>query len=225
MELLNKINFTDRDELYILGDIVDRGPHPIKVLQDMMMRPNVFPIIGNHDYVALMMLKKLNVEITSDNAETHLSEEDMLDYMHWIQDGGETTINEFSALDMEEREDILEYMEEEFSIYHELFVDGKRYVLVHAGLNGFEADKDIGDYGLADLLFYRADYGKRYFSDENTFLVTGHTPTIKFRKDGKALVYEENGHVAIDCGCVYGERLAAYCVNTGEVFYAESKKS
>lgn len=85
MELLNKINFNNRDELYILGDVVDRGSHPMKVLQDMMMRPNVFPIIGNHDYVALMTLKKLNVEIISENAETHLSQEDMLDYMRWIE--------------------------------------------------------------------------------------------------------------------------------------------
>lgn len=224
MELLKKINFTDHDELYILGDIVDRGPHPMKVLQDMMMRPNVFPIIGNHDYVALMMLKKLNVEITSENAEAHLNQEDMLDYIHWIQDGGETTIREFSALNMEEREDILEYMEEEFSIYHELSINGKRYILVHAGLNDFEEDKEIEDYGLADLLFYRADYSRKYFSDGSTYLVTGHTPTINFRKDGKALIYEKNGHIAIDCGCVYGGRLAAYCVNTGEAFYAEAKK-
>lgn len=26
MELLNKIKFSDKDELYILGDAVDRGP-------------------------------------------------------------------------------------------------------------------------------------------------------------------------------------------------------
>lgn len=51
MELLRKINFKDSDELYILGDVVDKGPHPIKVIQDMMMRTNVFPIIGNHDYI------------------------------------------------------------------------------------------------------------------------------------------------------------------------------
>lgn len=36
--LLEKIRFSDNDELYVLGDAVDRGPEPIKVLQDMMRR-------------------------------------------------------------------------------------------------------------------------------------------------------------------------------------------
>lgn len=222
IELLNKINFKDSDELYILGDIVDRGPHPIKVIQDMMMRPNVFPIIGNHDYVALMMLKKLSVEITSDNVDTLMSNDDMISYMHWLNDGGETTIKEFTSLDMEEREDILEYLEEEFSIYHELIFKGKRYVLVHAGINDFYEDKDMDEYDLKDLLFYRADYNKRYFCDENAYLVTGHTPTMRIRTDEKPLVYEENGHIAIDCGCVYGGSLAAYCVDTGETVYVKN---
>ena len=36
--LLEKIRFSDNDKLYVLGDAVDRGPEPIKVLQDMMRR-------------------------------------------------------------------------------------------------------------------------------------------------------------------------------------------
>lgn len=217
--LLKKITLKDSDELYILGDILDRGPHPIKVLQDMMMRPNVFPIIGNHDYVALMMLKKLSVEITSDNVDNIMSNDDMISYMHWMNDGGETTIKEFIALDMEEREDILEYLEEEFSIYHEINCNGKRYVLVHAGINDFDEQKELDEYELKDLLFYRADYSRRYFKDEDTYLVTGHTPTMNIRADKRAMVYEENGHIAIDCGCVFDGQLAAYCVDTGESFY------
>ena len=39
--LLDKIHFSHRDELYVLGDAMDRGPEPIKVIQDMMRRPNV----------------------------------------------------------------------------------------------------------------------------------------------------------------------------------------
>ena len=44
--LLKKIDFSDEDELYVLGDVVDCGPEPIKVLQDMMKRPNVIFILG-----------------------------------------------------------------------------------------------------------------------------------------------------------------------------------
>ena len=68
-EALEKINFNEQDTLYVLGDVVDRGPEPIKLLQNMMLRPNVLPIIGNHEYMALTVLKKLCVEITEENAE------------------------------------------------------------------------------------------------------------------------------------------------------------
>ena len=222
IELLNKINLKDSDTVYVLGDVVDRGPHPVKVLQDMMMRVNVFPIIGNHDYVALLLLKKLCVEVTEDNAEDYLSEQDLQDYMHWLADGGQTTIDEFLKLSVEEREELIEYMEE-FSVYEELEVNGREFVLVHAGLNGFEEDKDMEDYSLADLLFYRADYTKKYFNAESKLLVTGHTPTPRLRADKKPLVYEENGHIALDCGCVYGGQLAAYCLDTGECVYVGKK--
>ncbi len=76
-KLLKAIKFTDRDDLYVLGDVVDRGPESMKVLQDMMLRHNVYPILGNHEYMALKVLRKLNVEINADNAATHLSQDEL----------------------------------------------------------------------------------------------------------------------------------------------------
>ncbi len=221
-KLLEKIHFGEEDELYVLGDVVDRGPEPMKVLQDMMLRPNVYPILGNHDYVALCILEKLNVEIQEENAQSHLSEKDLLDYMYWIKDGGKTTAEAFRRLSAQERADILEYIKE-FSLCEEVFLGEKRYILVHADLHDFEEGKDLDDYALADFLFYRAEYDKRYAKDKNTFLVTGHTPTFLIREDREALVYEKNGHIAIDCGCVYGERLAAYCLDRGTVTYVQKQ--
>lgn len=34
--------------LYILGDILDREPNPIKIILDVMERPNVEVMAGNH---------------------------------------------------------------------------------------------------------------------------------------------------------------------------------
>ncbi len=42
-KLLDKIHFSDKDLLYVLGDVIDRGPEPIKVLMDMAQRFNVIP--------------------------------------------------------------------------------------------------------------------------------------------------------------------------------------
>ena len=218
IELLERINFKDEDEWYILGDVVDRGPEPIKVLRDMMFRPNVYPILGNHDYMALKVLRKLNVEIKQDNFDSHLQDSDLLDYLYWMQEGGKTTVEQFQKLSSDEKEEILEYLQE-FCLYEEVWVNEKRFVLAHADLHGFQEEKDLEDYALEDLIFYRADYEKRYYKDENTILVTGHTPTFLIREDKMPLIYNEKGHVAIDCGCVYGKSLAAYCLDNGKVEY------
>lgn len=219
-KLLKAIKFTDKDDLYVLGDVVDRGPEPMKVLQDMMLRHNVYPVLGNHEYMAMKVLRKLNVEISPDNVGTHLSSEDLMNFTYWAQDGGDTTAADFRKLSAEEKEDILEYLEE-FALYDEVVVKGKRYVMVHADLHDFSEEKELDDYDLTDLILHRADYDKRYFKDENTFLITGHTPTFLINEDQSPCVYQKNGHIAIDCGCFYGERLAAYCIDTGKVTYVE----
>lgn len=221
LKLLEKINFTDQDDLYILGDVVDRGPKPIELIQDLMLRPNVYPILGNHDCVALTVLERFNVQITGEKAASHLTKEDLLNYVNWIENGGAVTARQFTKLGKEEKQDILDYLRE-FSAYEEVYTAGKRYVLVHGDIHGFQEDRDLDSYDLLDLAFHRADYDRRYYQDPHTFLVTGHTPTVVIREDGLPLVYEKNGHIAVDCGCVYGGKLAAYCLGTGEVYYVES---
>lgn len=42
--MLNKIQFTDEDELYILGDIMDRGPNSIDIYYFVKAMPNVHMI-------------------------------------------------------------------------------------------------------------------------------------------------------------------------------------
>ena len=42
-ELLEKINFGPDDTLYVLGDVIDRGPDGFKIMLDMAQRPNAAP--------------------------------------------------------------------------------------------------------------------------------------------------------------------------------------
>ncbi|MDD6083438.1 MAG: metallophosphoesterase, partial [Oscillospiraceae bacterium] len=41
LKMLDVIKFSDDDVLYILGDIIDRGPEPIEIILDIMTRPNI----------------------------------------------------------------------------------------------------------------------------------------------------------------------------------------
>ena len=62
--MLETISLCGEDTLYILGDAVDRGPEPIPILLDMMQRPNVRPVLGNHEYMAALCLCALVKKIT-----------------------------------------------------------------------------------------------------------------------------------------------------------------
>ena len=42
LKMLEKINFSDNDTLYILGDMIDRGPQSAELLIDIFSRKNVF---------------------------------------------------------------------------------------------------------------------------------------------------------------------------------------
>ncbi len=130
IEMLELINLREHDSLYILGDIVDRGLHPMKILQDMMKRPNVFGIFGNHE---LMMAECFNIitqEITNELLD-NFDEEALIKLSDWMNNGAFQTIQELKKLSEEERKDIIEYLME-FTAYEEVTVNGKDYLLVHA---------------------------------------------------------------------------------------------
>ena len=222
-ELLKKISFGPDDELYVLGDVIDRGEHGMKILQDMMMRSNVIPIAGNHEYMALNALPWLLQEITDDSLSSFTS--DKIDALtQWIAVGGDTSIKEFAALSKEEKEDILDYLND-FSLYEEVYAGGRKYLLVHAGLKNFKEDFDIDHCDISDLIFETCDYDKCYFDD--CYLVTGHLPVREIRRRYGIETSEEhqddvlfrNHHIATDCGCGYGLRLAAVCLDTLQVYY------
>ncbi len=216
IKMLELINFKDTDELYILGDIVDRGPKSIELLIDMSMRTNVFPIIGNHDMTALMLLKRLCVEITEENYKTQLDEELLQVFSMWQLDGGQETLDGFRALSNDDKTALIEYMEE-FLPYEALEVNGNRFILVHGGIPFEQRDVPLSKQSVYRLAAERPDYTKRYY--KNIYLVTGHTPTVNIDEKYKGRIYSENGHIAIDCGAGYGMPLGCIRLDDFKEFY------
>lgn len=73
--MLEKIGFSKEDILYVNGDVIDRGEHSMAILQTMMQYPNIKPIIGNHEWMALRYLASLvyedELKETTDFDELH----------------------------------------------------------------------------------------------------------------------------------------------------------
>lgn len=221
VDVLKKIQLKDTDKLYILGDVLDRGPHPIKTMEKLMKMPNCIFISGNHELMALECLTFLAKDI----ADISLDELDdaMVDSLvTWQYNGSKTTIEEFRALDKDSRQKIIDFIKEA-SIYEEIFVEQKKYLLAHT-FGNFSPQKSMEDYSLRDFMWVCADYDTTYFND--IYVVTGHTPTQMIKGNlNPGYIYRHNNHIAIDCGAHYpGGRLAAICLDTGEEFYSYEEK-
>ena len=81
--MLQKINFSKEDTLYILGDVVDRGPHPVELLREIMATPNMKMLLGNHEFMCLRYF-------APDALEKYIQ--------HWNRNGNATTLEGFNKL-------------------------------------------------------------------------------------------------------------------------------
>ncbi|MBQ9748880.1 MAG: metallophosphoesterase [Clostridia bacterium] len=218
IRMLRTIRFSDDDVLYILGDVLDRGEHPIRILTDMSMRANVIPLRGNHEELAEHVLRRLCVEITAENCESHLTPEDLDAMSSWLLDGGATTIEEFTKLPMDDRLFLLEYLEE-FTDIEEITVGDSTFVLTHAGLSDFHPDKPLADYAPFRYGIDETDYETRYYPDK--YLVTGHIPTLRISPEHDGRIYIRNGHIAIDCGATFDRPLGCLRLDDMMEFYVK----
>ena len=219
LRLLEALHFSAQDTLYIIGDLLDRGPQPMTLVQDIMGRENVTALAGNHDAVACLLLRYL---IHGGRAQD-LTEDVMLDILRWQSDGGTSTLAEFQKLSVPERQEVLDWLQE-LELYREIEVGGNAFVLVHGGLgDAFSPARPLDSYELDDYLFSRTDYNRVYFPDK--FVVSGHTPTRLIPNNPSPdRIYRANRHIAIDCGCTSGGYLGAICLESGEEFYVSKAR-
>ena len=215
-QMLEKINPGEHDAVFVLGDVLDVGDDGIGILQDMMYRANIYPVLGEREYYAKKLLLDIASRGSVENALKSLEGEKKELLEKWLSLEGEKTIEDFLKLSDEDREAVLDYLEE-FNPFEEIICNGKKFILAHAGINDFDEEKALEDYDEENFIFAKTDYNEIYF--KNAYLVTGHTPTVAIGKEFAGKVYAKKRHLALDCGAAFGGRLAAVCLDTLKVFY------
>lgn len=211
--LLRQIRFTDNDTMYVLGDIVDYGEESMELLCDLSMRFNVIPIVGDHDYRALRLLTELDKMLRDG---TTPDPEILGEMTEWIRDGGQKTMEGFKALDDDMKEGILEYLSD-LSLYEEIEVKGKKYLLLHAGIADFDPDTPLDDYMPEDFIGEPIDPDRSYF--DGVTIIAGHVPTYTMAIAEKGKIYRTDHCILMDCGAAFGEPLGCLRLDDGQEFY------
>ena len=216
----------EEDTLYVLGDVVDRGPDGIAILQDLMRRPNVYMLLGNHEYMMMQYYQVVHKEL-----EEPLDGWTIMD--RWNRNGCHPTIAQFEALTLQEQDEILEYIADLPLAYAEVKVNDALYYLVH-GCPQLAFDKGIitRDQAIANGSTVENFVWDRIQEDtplfEDRCVITGHTPTVFLQKNRPFQIWSKDPDlnktklIDIDCGCAAASadsQLAVFCLDDHSVFY------
>ena len=214
-KMLEEIKFGDNDLLYIAGDLVDYGEEGIELVCDVSMRENVYSIVGDHDLEALKMLSKFDKMLkTGDKPDA----EYMKAMNEWVHDGGAVTLDGFRKLDEEMREGVLDYLSD-MSLFEEIEVGGREYVIVHAGIKGFMPDLDLEELVPEDFIYEGLDPDGDYYEDK--MIIAGHIHTSELPDADKDMIYYGNGVIYLDCGASENSVLGCLCLDNGKEYYVK----
>ena len=131
--MLELIRFSDSDQMYIIGDVIDRGAMGVDVLRKIMDAPNMTMLLGNHEQMCLDTLGPHNEYGARDL---------------WRKNGGMPTYRELLYhRTPQERNTILRFLAD-LPEQLNITVSGQKFLLVH-GLPG--EDRDTRIWGRVDI--------------------------------------------------------------------------
>lgn len=193
--MLETIEFSKEDELYIIGDVIDRGPQSIALLKKIMGMKNVTMLLGNHED---MMLKAL----------------DSGDFFHWNANRGMVTYAQYLELPISEQKGIVKFLEKA-PLCLDLEVGGRKFHLVHA-CPSIDDENDSHT-----MLWSRPERDRVFFEDK--IVIIGHTPTCYVSDDRCLMIYRGENLIYIDCGCFFSGVLGCIRLDDLNEFYVIPK--
>lgn len=219
-EMLKQIEFNEYDTLWIVGDICDRGNESIPLLQEIMSHENMHITMGNHDVWLAKYCQEL-IDAKKDTNSVTMTD-DLLCWLHY--NGGYPTADQFMDLETPDCYDIKLYLED-VPLYQFLEVKGKKFLLVHAGVDQTVTSDPKSISKLPEQILVWAHIG----IDENPWagqvtMVVGHTPTFLYgdEYEGKILHGKDDSILHLDCGCVFGRTLGCLRLDDMQEFYVKS---
>jgi len=189
------------DRIYLLGDLIDRGPDSKGVL----------------DFIFELRVRGLSVNSIRGNHEDMFlrAEDDHEGLNLWTANGGLTTLESFQADGPGDIPHIYRAFLDSLPLY--ILLDD--FVIVHAGLN-FERPSPFDD--TTAMLWTRSPFVDRQRIGGRR-LICGHTPVSRARLEASL----DSSKIMLDNGCVFGGlpesgSLAALELGSLQLYYQEN---
>ncbi len=203
-KMLKKINFSLADTMYILGDIIDRGPESITMLQDIMSRKNIIALLGNHEYMMFNAIMSGDLNLIK----------------LWLKNGGSSTFDEYRKLSEDDRNEILDYILNMPIIIDNVLVNGKTFYLTHSHyIYGDVPQKNnlsnIPAKQLEQAIWKRFDMNVNitntleFKKHQNKYMIAGHTCSYIYHNENilniPMHIYfgHKQHYINVDCGCSF----------------------
>ena len=214
-KMLKAISFGEGDELYICGDVIDKGSSSVRLAKYISRQSNMHCIIGNHEDAFLKYYRYLMAQEEDGNLDTVL--ERLCEYFP-----------EGEAIDWE----LLDWLE---SLPY--YVETEDFICVHAGIpildNGqlLPLEKTQEEFLINDRRF--KDPQAVHLTEKCVFF--GHTQTDCICGRAQVLVYPRAGaskpytvkdlyKVHLDTGASVNGVLACFCVDTCKAYYIKKTR-
>ncbi|MFC5450946.1 metallophosphoesterase family protein [Paenibacillus aestuarii] len=205
----------EQDQLILLGDYVDRGPDPKRVVEKVMQLRELGALVlkGNHED---MMIKSL----TTNDERT---------WKRWVQiNGGDATLRSygFTEADWAIDEEAPTFqkpclhsatLEQHLAFLTSLdhYIETEQFIFVHAGVHPATPIAETEPY---TLMWIRSEFHNGYNGDK--IVVFGHTTTDTLHQDPAnfEVYFGDNRIIGIDGGAVYGGQLNCLELPSLQVF-------
>ncbi|MEL6437861.1 MAG: metallophosphoesterase family protein [Cyanobacteria bacterium J06621_8] len=197
--LLDAISPTSEDDVYFLGDLIDRGPKSAQVV-DFVMRSQYKCLRGNHEEMLLDVVGSGEVSVEL--------------YQGWLYSGGHSTVDSYNSKIPQEHIDWLKKLP--------LYLDLGDYWLVHAGI---DPRMPLEHQCSEQFCWIREDFhscDQPFF--KNKQIVIGHTITFTLPGVKAGKIAAGNGWLDIDTGAYHHNSgwLTALELNQQKVYQANT---
>ena len=210
--LMDKIGFGGGDRLFVLGDMIDKGPSGIRLAKLLFSLPNVYCIAGNHEYDFLkyyhaLMRQSEDYDRVLETLRGYFADGDLLDW---------ETVDKL---------DFLPY-----------YVETEDFIGVHAGVPVKDgALLPVSQATCEQLVYDRRFKDADVLPQNGKCVFYGHTPVRYLTGRDEILFYPRAGaprgsrdiadycKVHLDTGVFLGGVLGCAAVGSCRCFYAEER--